>query len=868
MTKTPLSLLLASVLMSSAVASTGPHSLTQAGNLTLVDDVEINDPTTDLVGVTASGDRALVTVNGHTISLSKTGNHVDTLTGAQAENQGTITLTNATVSVAGPKFGHANGVVAQGQGSRITMTGGALNASGYEVYGAEATENAQADLQDVTITLKGERGAGLYAHEGATMTAKHVNITGTNADHGELSGAYLGDGTLTLEDATIAVNTRSGSYGIQARNINPDAPKGTLTVNNTTITATGDHTTGLLLERVDTTLNNVTVTNNGNNAYGIYFSAASADGNETLDATGLTITTGGQYSRTLYLSNGGIVRLNQSHITNNDETGIQFDGARQTISLELRDSTVKSGQATFFLHGTGTVTLFGTTTQSDANLFVHTYGENYLIRAHEGSKLNGVTKIDRKDNQLELQLSNSQWTVGGDADVTRLRLDAGSLVKLSRDLNTRTQGNTLTVRENLDAGGSTIEFRTFLGGDNSITDRLVVEGTFSHELIVDILGEGPGDQTQKGIELITIKGGTTTPDGIRLKAKPKAGDYEYDLVRGTGADANKWFLQSTKVAPLVDVDGGANPGGFTPPTLINPPTFGQAPTPPAMRPVDITDVVFVPAHFLWGELDTRDARTGGRLETTSGLWVRTTGEYAKDKTNQRAKLHDVGLQVGLDHVLTDTWSVSFVGDVGRAKADFDKPEHDAKNRRWGVGAIATRTVNDTYVEVATHFTQDRFTLNNGVEETKVRGHQWITSLEAGHRFMGQNVFLEPQVQIAYVRTHLKDYAVAGKTVQTDTLSGVGARLSLKVGNETPVASWWARADLLPRFGGKATMTVSEANFNAVTVEEKTRGMGVGVALGASAQLAPTWTLSTTLQATKHHHLKPGFNASVVLARYF
>src|SRR5262249_11202161 len=114
-------------------------------------------------------------------------------------------------------------------------------------------------------------------------------------------------------------------------------------------------------------------------------------------------------------------------------------------------------------------------------------------------------------------------------------------------------GNTLTVGTYNGTGGS-IVLNTFLGGDGSPSDRLILNGgtaTGTTSLTIHN-ANGPGSETTgNGILVVdAINGGTTGPGTFTLANEARAGAYDYFLFRGSpnGIDpavANDWFLRST-----------------------------------------------------------------------------------------------------------------------------------------------------------------------------------------------------------------------------------------------------------------------------------------------------------------------------------
>ncbi|WP_411754049.1 autotransporter outer membrane beta-barrel domain-containing protein, partial [Serratia sp. (in: enterobacteria)] len=97
--------------------------------------------------------------------------------------------------------------------------------------------------------------------------------------------------------------------------------------------------------------------------------------------------------------------------------------------------------------------------------------------------------------------------------------------------------------------GGTLRLNTVLGGDDSVTDRLVITGSSSGQswLQVNNVG-GQGAETVEGIEVISV---AKASDGVFNLQKPVvAGAYEYLLHKGgkqDPADGN-WYLRSEAVS--------------------------------------------------------------------------------------------------------------------------------------------------------------------------------------------------------------------------------------------------------------------------------------------------------------------------------
>jgi outer membrane autotransporter protein len=94
---------------------------------------------------------------------------------------------------------------------------------------------------------------------------------------------------------------------------------------------------------------------------------------------------------------------------------------------------------------------------------------------------------------------------------------------------------------------------SFLGGDGSPSDRLIINGgsaTGNSTLRITNAG-GPGAETvANGIAVVqAINGGTTVPGAFTLAGEARGGAFDYFLFRGGlgGSRPNDWFLRSTFV---------------------------------------------------------------------------------------------------------------------------------------------------------------------------------------------------------------------------------------------------------------------------------------------------------------------------------
>ena len=116
-------------------------------------------------------------------------------------------------------------------------------------------------------------------------------------------------------------------------------------------------------------------------------------------------------------------------------------------------------------------------------------------------------------------------------------------------------GNVLEVHGHyIGAGGATMVINTFLGGDGSPSDRLVINegaahvGTATGATTVQVTNiGGPGAETTgNGILVVNaINLATTAPGAFTLLGEVRGGAFDYDLFRGgVSGSPNDWFLRS------------------------------------------------------------------------------------------------------------------------------------------------------------------------------------------------------------------------------------------------------------------------------------------------------------------------------------
>lgn len=170
------------------------------------------------------------------------------------------------------------------------------------------------------------------------------------------------------------------------------------------------------------------------------------------------------------------------------------------------------------------------------------------LSLHNGAVLTGW--VDPTNVDID---TSSRWNMTANSQVNNMVLANSGAVAFVPPV--ADDFKTLTVLGNLQGNNGLVVLNTRLGDDNSLTDKVVVEGDTAGTTRVQVNNAGGlGYQTMDGIEIITVAGqsnGEFVKDGRIV-----AGAYDYSLARGLNGNANNWYLTSriTPVDPEDPVD--------------------------------------------------------------------------------------------------------------------------------------------------------------------------------------------------------------------------------------------------------------------------------------------------------------------------
>ncbi|HZF82006.1 MAG TPA: autotransporter outer membrane beta-barrel domain-containing protein, partial [Burkholderiaceae bacterium] len=455
-----------------------------------------------LADVTTAGAR------GHAVLAGDTG------TG----NVGTVRLGSVRTQTSGSQ-GH--GLYAINAGSRIDVTGDAtLTVGGPSSIGIVAELGGVVAVGGkTTIDHTSADGYGILAQNSGSLVALQSADIQT-AQAGRL-GMYIADGASVTATRMDVRTAGASADGIVANG-------GTLAVSgplNISVAGSGTNVCN----------GGVAICLGGNKAS---VSGGSASGSSLVEATGtvLRFQTGTDLTAT----------LDNTTLRSTAAAGdlISVDQATGASSLTLKNSTATAGGSNLLLNvATGSTFAFDNDRTTLTGDIKASADSTVNMTLTNGSFLTG--RIDPVNLTID---ASSRWDVTGDSVLGTLS-HAGTLNMLPGAGGLGGTYKTVTVGNYVGNGGR-INLNTYLGTDNSPSDKLVIDGgtaSGSTTLGITNAGGGGAPTSGKGIQVVQATGGATTAtSAFSLAAPVSAGAYDYSLVRNVD---ESWYLTSAVVAP-------------------------------------------------------------------------------------------------------------------------------------------------------------------------------------------------------------------------------------------------------------------------------------------------------------------------------
>jgi outer membrane autotransporter protein len=454
----------------------------------------------------------------------------------------------------------------------------------------------------------GQNGAGMLAiQSGGTLadslgtignlpgSSGTVMVTGPGSNWsnaGSVVVGGLGTGNLTIQDGGVVNSGGGGSVGLAAGSTGTVMVTGAGSIwNNISFGLNGlnigSFGTGSLVVANGGMVTNITgsAANIGQGAGSHGTATVTGAGSSWINIPAVNI--GNLGTGTLTIAEGGVVAAPTVAIaTNAGSTGTLNIGAGAG-SPAVAPGTLSAPSVAF---GAGTGTINFNHTSADyffalaisGNGIVNVLaGTTTLIAANSYSGSTNVFAGTLRAGAPNLFSPNSPVTVAsrGTLDLNGFSQTVPSVNNAGLvNMGTGTApGTNLTTTSYIGTGG-TIAMNTFLAGDGSPSDKLIINGgsaTGNSFLRITNAG-GPGAETvANGITVVqATNGGTTAVGSFALAGEVRGGAFDYDLFRGGlgGSSPNDWFLRSTFiVGPPIE-----------PPVI--PPTLPPEPPPQVLPP--------------------------------------------------------------------------------------------------------------------------------------------------------------------------------------------------------------------------------------------------------------------------------------------
>lgn len=714
-----------------------------------------------------------------------------------------------------------------GTGSLTKQGTGALVLSGDSNYSGGTTLSAgeidvgsntalgSGDLSMAADTTLGFSDTGVNLANTIVLSGPGTTIN-TGSYTGTLSGVVSGDTSLNKQGSGTLVlagnNIYSGGTQLTEGKIDVGSSQalgtGMLTMANST-------TLGFAANNLSLA-NNVALTGDSaavNTASNSETLSGTLSGEGELHKTGsgtLTLSGDNTYGGGTLISAGRVnaassTALGSGTLSMADGTTLGFVTDNLTLANDIaftgdQDPTIDTGAYTSTLAGniSGAADLTKT-------------GSGTLITTGDNNTYSGATTVAKGTLQAGSAgtfSSASAYTVDSGATLdlnsysqTISALNNSGLVSLS---NSGSAGTTLTVNGDYSGNNGTLLLNTVLGGDDSLTDKLIVTGAASGSTNVVVNNNnGSGAQTLEGIEV--IKTGSSTTDAFVQSGRIVAGAYDYHLQQGnaSGADTNDWYLTSSTTGGNTGPDTGGNTGSedhtYRPEAASYTANLAAA-----------NNMFSTTLHDRLGETRYTDALTGEKKVTS--MWMRNLGSHHKfsmsDGQNKTSANRYV-LQIGGDIAQwsasgQDRFHVGVMGGYGNQHSNSHNSltGYDSRGdiHGYSAGLYGTWYQNDTgntglYVDSwALYNWFDNDVQGQGLASESYRSKGFTASVESGYTFhagsyksaygMTSDFYIQPQVQLTWLGVKANDHTESNGTlvqgVGNDNLQArVGTRFYLK-----------------------------------------------------------------------------------------
>jgi fibronectin-binding autotransporter adhesin len=423
-------------------------------------------------------------------------------------------------------------------------------------------------------------------------------------------------------------------------------------------------------------------------------------------------------------------------------------------------------------------------------------------------------------------------------------------------------GTALMVAGNYTGNSGTVQLRTALGGDNSVTDRFVVQGNTAGTTTLRVSNVGgTGAQTVNGIKVVDVTGQSAGTFALQ-------GDYTFKGQQAVIGGAYAYTLQKNGISTPTDGDW------YLRSTLVNPasaPTSSAAPAGPLYQPGVPLYEAYSQVLLAMNDLPTLQQRVGSRYwaERATGAdadaggdeatvrpgagWAHIEGRrLAVDSTHSSTgtqwNLDQVKTQAGLDTLLTENAAGRLFAGIGtqyshgRAGIDSFFGNGTISVDGYSLSGSATWAGNNgVYVDGQAQATWYNSNLTSDTIGRRMtsdnKGFGRAFSIESGQRVaLNEAWSVTPQAQLVYSSVSFDDFTDPfGAHVTRDRADSLTSRLGVSLDYNTAwrdAAGHAARANvygltnLYYDFRGGTAVNVSDTLLSA-RADRMWAGVGVG-----------------------------------------
>lgn len=880
-------------------------------NANLGGTINFSDGSISTTGTTANGAYANgtgSTINLVNIPISTTGAGSY---GAYANGTGSlITLDNVTILTSS-----ANGLFLNG--GQINFNTGSITTNGASTNGAQILgPNALLNLENVNVQVNGTSGVGVFVQLGGN-TANITNCTITTTANGD-RGVDVGVGSGAVSSATISnciINTALGSdppsFGsVVARNgssvsvtdstINTEVygvhsigVGASITVDNSVINVTPQNSTlgaavfgAYAQDQTTITLQNNTklTTTGGLNAHGfaiqdgstgnVFNSSISTSGPNAQAVFMLGFSIGNQVNilnSTVETSGSGanaIQSFAAAGIINNlQATNSSFSAANDDLiliagglaNMMFTDVTAlaSNGHNLLLVDGSNPATLNWTADSSNMS------GDMQVVSGNVANVIlgNSTTWTGAALDVTDLAVNTSDWNLTANSTITNQLINSGLIDYVS-------EGDvfkTLTVSGSYVGQDGTIGLNTFLGGDGSPSDLLILNGspatgsTFLN--IKNTTGEGELTFGNGILVVDAINGGTTTSNAFSLANYVVAGPYEYTLFRGSvdGSGPENWYLRSdfesnSSVLPIPNYRSEVSLYTALPSMVL---LYGRA----------LMDTL----HQRVGEEEQLRCRCQYQSDDLfSGAWIRLINEGGFQRGRNifhhgpNFHYHFWAVQGGFDLYCNTNCDgsrdyIGVLGAIGSGRGSVRHFTHkNAGHNKFDVytgGFYCTHFgcsgwYLDGLVEL-NRYDHIRCHSRHHIPKLRTHGYGVAASIEGGYPFRFNCFILEPQAQVVYQRIHLHKTRDIAANVHFRHARSTAGRAGVRLANTWDLSQCscrqltiWARTSIWNEFE-RRSKTYFSSQDGFIGFGSKLQGLWLQGDLGVTAQVTDIISLYGT-----------------------